>query len=415
MSLYSGAPFWLVRNGLPHEAPPLLSNAEADVLVVGGGITGALVADALATAGRDVLLVDARIPGTGSTAASTALLQYEIDRELGELIDMIGEAAAVEAYRCAVNGVDRLREISASLDAMPQHTDARRDPGFQQRNSLYLASRRRDGVRLEAEVALRERFGIPAEFWSRERVESTFGFESYGAVFSDHAATIDPMRLTAALLERARANGARIAGRTGVRELVSAQSGLIATLDRGSTVRADHVVIATGYESPVDLVRPYVQLRSTYALATEPVATGGRWNDGTVVWETRRPYGYMRTTVDGRILAGGEDVGFSTEGARDVLLHGKTARIVRRLSRLLPDVEIDVAHAWTGTFGETADGLPYIGEHPAMPNVIFALGYGGNGITFSAIAADLIVQLVSRQQPREASLFGFARRTGESR
>lgn len=411
MNLYSGAPFWLVRNGLPSEVAPLARSAEADVLVVGGGITGALVADALSTSGRDVLLVDARIPGTGSTAASTALLQYEIDLELGALIDMIGEDAAADAYRCAVQGVDRLREVSASLDAMPHAADGRRSPGFTPCNSLYLASGRGDGRRLAREVDLRQRFGIPAEFRTAAQVESAFGFPSHGAIFTDHAATVDPMRLTAALLERAISNGARVAGRTRVREIVSSAHGVQATTDRGCEVRARHVVIATGYESPVDLVRPYVQLRSTFALVTEPTTVQGRWNDGSVVWETRRPYSYMRRSDDGRIIAGGEDVRFTAEIARDVLLHGKSVRIAKRLGRLLPDVPIDVAHTWTGTFGETRDGLPYIGEHPALPHVIFALGYGGNGITFSTIAADLIVQLVRGERPRAASLFGFERST----
>ena len=168
-------------------------------------------------------------------------------------------------------------------------------------------------------------------------------------------------------------------------------------------------MIATGYESPLDIVRPYVALNSTYAIVTEPVESFGKWNDRSLVWESQRPYTYVRTTPDGRIIAGGEDVPFKAEGPRDALLPITTGRIAKRLSTLVPDVPIEVAHPWTGTFAETEDGLPYIGEHPALPHVLFALGYGGNGITFSVIAAELLNALVHGEQPPEAALFGFER------
>lgn len=404
MNLHAGAPYWLLRNGLPAEVASLSANAAADVVVIGGGITGALVADALTKAGRDVLLLDARVPGTGSTAASTALLQYDIDLELGELIERLGETRAVAAYRCAVDAIGRLADITASLDGT-----AAPDPGFEPRNSLYLASRRRDGARLQREVALRERAGLPAEFWSAERVENRYGFESHGALYSDCAAVVDPMRLAAALLARATARGARVAGRTRIAHIASFPDGVVVETEHGFAVRARHVVIATGYESPLDIVRSFVKLRSTFAVATEPVGALRDWNDGAVVWETRRPYGYMRTTPDQRILAGGGDVPFTAEAARDMLLHRKSAGIAARVARMVPEAHVEIAHSWTGTFGETADGLPYIGEHPSLPNVLFALGYGGNGITFSAIAADLIASLVAGDRPAEADLFGFSR------
>ena len=94
MDLHSGAAFWLVSNGLV-PAPPRLGGAEhCDVLIVGAGITGALLADALSADGLDVVVVDRREPGLGSTTASTALLLFEIDVELAELVERIGEEAA---------------------------------------------------------------------------------------------------------------------------------------------------------------------------------------------------------------------------------------------------------------------------------------------------------------------------------
>src|SRR6478609_2425019 len=98
MDLRSGHPYWLARNGLLQVFPPLVKNERCDVVVVGAGISGALVAWHLAEAGFDTVVLDQRDVAWGSTAASTALLQYEIDTPLAELIRIRGREHAVSAY-----------------------------------------------------------------------------------------------------------------------------------------------------------------------------------------------------------------------------------------------------------------------------------------------------------------------------
>ena len=99
MKLSSGYPFSLIRYGLPFSYPKLEKNITTDVLVLGGGISGALAAHYLVKEGINCVLIDARTIGLGSTCASTALLQYEIDVSLHQLIQMIGKSAAVRSYK----------------------------------------------------------------------------------------------------------------------------------------------------------------------------------------------------------------------------------------------------------------------------------------------------------------------------
>src|SRR5689334_8874245 len=110
--LHSGAPFWLLNSGLDEldalEPENEKRNTRADVAIIGAGITGALLADRLTQAGLNVTLYDRRAPAYGSTAASTALLLYEIDVELKALIKLIGETNAVRAYQL---GVDAIAQI----------------------------------------------------------------------------------------------------------------------------------------------------------------------------------------------------------------------------------------------------------------------------------------------------------------
>ena len=75
---------------------------------------------------------------------------------------------------------------------------------------------------------------------------------------------------------------------------------------------------------------------------------------------------------------------------RDRLVIKKTGLLATRFGEMFPAIEFEVAYRWAGTFGETKDGLAFIGQIRQMPRCYFALGFGGNGITYSVIAAEII-------------------------
>ncbi len=114
MDLKSGYPFWTVSNGLLANFPPLQRHVDCEVAIVGAGITGALIARSLADAGLEVVLLDKRDVGWGSTAASTALLQYEIDVELVALARKFGARLALMTYRACEQAIDVLAGIAAA-------------------------------------------------------------------------------------------------------------------------------------------------------------------------------------------------------------------------------------------------------------------------------------------------------------
>jgi glycine/D-amino acid oxidase-like deaminating enzyme len=400
MDLHSGAPFWLVRNGLGASHPALARDEQCDTAIIGAGVTGALVARALTALGQDVVVIDRRDAGLGSTCASTALLQYEIDVELSPLITRVGAPAAVRAYQLGIEAID---EVERLVEAMGEGC------GFARRESTYLASTRSDGKRLKSEAALRQQQGFDVEFWDRDRVRDTYGFPAHGAIRSRQGAEVDALQFTTRLLEHAMARGARLYSRTTVVDYASHPDGVTLHTSRGHRVTAGKVVFAPGYESPPGVAEDLVALTSSFALVTEPVDTFGPWVDRCLVWESARPYTYMRSTPDRRILIGGVDLPFRDATLRDVVLPMQTRKLEKRLHQLLPTVPAPVAFSWAGTFGQTADGLPYIGANPAFPHGLFALGYGGNGITFSVIAARIIRDLVSGTPSADAEIVRFNR------
>jgi glycine/D-amino acid oxidase-like deaminating enzyme len=117
----------------------------------------------------------------------------------------------------------------------------------------------------------------------------------------------------------------------------------------------------------------------------------------------------LRTTQDGRAMIGGEDTLFKSEILRDKLLPKKAQKLMTRFHELFPDIPARLDFAWAGTFGQTRDGLAYIGQTEEFPGAHFALGFGGNGITFSVIAAEIIRDTICGKVNPDAFLFRFGR------
>ncbi len=400
MDLRSGAAFWPIRNGLIGTYPAIDRDDTADVVVIGAGVTGALVAYRLATAGASVVVIDKRDVASGSTAATTGLLQYETDTSLGDLVAHLGEEPAVRAWRLGLEAIDDIERLCAEVG------DA---SGFARRPSLYLASSRRDGRRLQVEYELRRRHGFDVEWLAPADIDARYGFRAPGAISGNGNAEIDCHRFTHALLAASSRAGARIYDRTDARAVTDHDTGVTVTTDRGPLIRARRIVWAAGYEAVEETQRRVGSRHSTWALVSEPVADFGRWHDRALIWETARPYLYARTTDDGRVMLGGEDEPFSRRHDKERLRPKKTRRLLKRFARMFPDLRLEVAYEWSGVFTTTSDGLPRIGQVPEHRHAWLALGYGGNGITFSAIAARLIRDAWLGRTNPDAAIFAFDR------
>ncbi len=398
MDLRTGAAFWPIKNGLIGVYPGLERDESCDVAIVGAGITGALVAHHLSQAGCDVVVLDRHDAAAGSTAATTGLLQYETDTSLTELAASVGIVRAVQSWQLGRQAISQLEDLSVSSPC-----------DFARRPTFYLASSRWDVRSLEAECRLREAHGFEVEWLDRRALRNRCGLERPGAISSSGAAELDAYRLTHSLLAIASGRGARIYDRTNVDGIEMSDGSVKLVTNRGTTVRAQRLVVASGYEIPPQFGLDPGNLNSTWVFISEPLADLSWWPEQALIWETSRPYTYLRTTADGRVLLGGEDEGWSARHENVRLLGRKTRRLSKRFSALFPRVQLEPAYAWAGVFATTKDGLPYIGVLEQWPRAWFALGYGGNGITFSMVAADLAVDWWRGIHNPNASLFAFNR------
>jgi glycine/D-amino acid oxidase-like deaminating enzyme len=400
VQLRSGSPFWLLKDGIVDAYPLLKRDERCDVAVVGGGITGALVAHEMAAAGVDVVLLERGDVAAASTAASTSLLQYEVDVELPELIARVGETNAVRALRLGLEAIDAIEAITNEDGA---------DCGFARRASWYLAANRWRVPRLKRGYRALRDHGFDVEYLDRREVAARSTVGAAGAIVSQGDAEIDAVRFTHRLLQRAIARGARVYERTEMLRFDREGRRLLLRTTRGATVHAGSMVFATGYDSEQYTGRRVGRLHSTYAMVSEPVDNFDGWPERALIWENSRPYHYLRTTPDGRAIIGGGDIPWKNARVRNARLESKSAALEKRFHELFPCITFDPAYAWAGTFGESDDGLPYIGPCANCPGAYFALGYGGNGITFSMIAARILTDLHAGRANRDAAMFSFAR------
>ena len=400
MKLISGYPFGLIKNGLPYQYPSLEADAKADVVIMGGGISGALTAYYLINAGVDCLLVDRRSIGLGSTCASTSLLQYEIDVSLSELSGMIGEQNAVTAYKLCEAAIGKIAAIEKATGSI----------AFEEKNSLYYAAAKSDRKFLKEEYAIRKANGFEVAYLERKDIKANYGFDAPAAILSATAGQTDAYALTHAILQYCIKKGMLVYDRTQLETIKHETGRVVMKTARGNSIIAGKLVYANGYESVQYIDKKIVDLQHTYAIVSEQLTESTPlWKDDLLIWNTADPYLYMRTTKDKRIIVGGRDEKFRNPVRRDKLIEKKSAELARDFHKLFPGIPFEAEFKWTGTFGSTKDGLPFIGPYAKKPNSLFALGFGGNGITFSLIAAEIIRDIITKNEQPHRALFSFER------
>ncbi|HYM99256.1 MAG TPA: FAD-dependent oxidoreductase [Aestuariivirgaceae bacterium] len=396
-NLRTGLTYWQSRP-LPHiPVAPLISDRKTEVIVIGAGITGAMAAEELTAAGLRVTIVDRRGPLQGATAATTALLQYEIDLPLTELQKTIGHADAARAWRRSKLG---LESLAAKVQALGIRC------AYKRVSSLYLAGPLLDATGLAHECQARNAIGLHTAYLTRKALQERYGITRSAALLSFDTLSVDPLKLAAGFLRRALANGAQLFAPVTVEDVECGPEKVAVRTGDGPVLTARYVVYAMGYEMP-KAVRPKRHtVHSTYAMATKPQPQN-LWPDQCHIWEAAAPYLYARTTPDGRVLCGGEDEEFQDEAKRDALLAHKTACLEKKLHRLFPQLDCHAAFAWCGSFGASPTGLPTIGAIPDRPGCFAIMAFGGNGITYSRIAAEVIASQITGRNDLDADLFAF--------
>jgi glycine/D-amino acid oxidase-like deaminating enzyme len=402
--LHRGHPFWLVHERPRQAYPALATDLDVDVAVVGGGMTGATVAAVFSLAGLRVAVLESGLIGSGSTAASTALLLREPDMGLRELGRRYGATKARRIWQlsaaAARDFIAFIRRLRIRCDAIAA-------------DSIYYTLDQRKILALRAELERRHRASLAGDWLDADEVARLTGIHADGAIRSRRNAQFNPYLACRGLMHAAARAGARVYERSRVSR-IERRHGFVRVMSRRGSVRAEQAVIATGYAAPP--FQPPVgrfRLHRTFVVATEPISRRAREAIGlhdVMLWDTERPYHYARWTPDHRLMLGGADRPVPEGDLRAAAFRRGIRELQEYFSRVFPALPgIRIEHAWDGLFATTPDGLPYIGRHSRFPGRLFALGYGGNGMTFGFLAAQMLLEQVRGADSPDHALFGFRR------
>lgn len=400
MRLRTFESFWLLKNGLLYTYPSLKENIKTEILVVGGGISGALISDALLDEGFEVTLVDGRDIGQGSTSATTSMLQYEIDVKLVDLINLIGEEAAVKCYTAGIDAVQELEQLIKNKKI---------DCGFQKKKSLYIAHNKRAVKTLKKEFELRNKYHLGVEWLNEKDTFNKYGIVCHGAIQSSTAASIDAYKFTHELIKKNIKRGLKVYDQTELKiPQTKNHSTFIYTRDNYK-IETEKIIFCSGFESLDMFKEKIAKLIYTYATVSEPLENINDNLDKVLIWDTNDPYLYMRTTDDKRFLIGGEDAKFSNSIKQQKIKEKKGKILISKLKKVIPEIDFTEDFSWGGTFASTKDGLPYIGYSPEYNNCLFCLGFGGNGITFSVQGRKIITDLLQNKNNELSQYYRFGR------
>ena len=401
------APYWLDR--FPERRRPsfprLRGNVETQVVIVGGGLTGALCAWAFASARIPVVVLEADRLGGGATAGGLGLIREDFDGLFGEAAKLHGLRAARRLWQGMRKGslelASALRRLGSRTDLVPQPLldVAPRDRALAETLARDYQARRAAGLehRWLAPLALRRELRV----------------ENAGAIKTS-AFAVDPYKTVVAIANAAVAKGAGFFERSeAVR--VRALSRSVEVVTASGTVSAATVVIAGGGATLRELrpLRRHLHPRHGYGVVTAPLAAtvkrelGARTSIVRVGGEAPQ---FVRWLRDDRVLVEGADREPTPARAREQTVVQRSGQLMYELSLSFPAISGTPAEAgWWLPFDDTIDGLPCIGTHRNFPHHLFALGLGRHGLTASWVAARLFLRHVSGTPAKGDELFSFSR------
>jgi gamma-glutamylputrescine oxidase len=388
----------------PRPAPPLAGDTVADIAIIGGGYTGLLTALAVRERfpGRRVILLEAHACGSGASGRNAGMAVP------GFSIDLDGLEARL--------GTEAARRVVAWLAEAPRllETLARRigvGDSLEATGSLSLARTPRQAREQRGLVEVYARLGVEAEVLDAAALRAEIGAPGYLSGFHVPRGPIliDPWRFVRALREAAIEAGVVVHERTPVLSIASGATLRLATAH--GVVSAPALVLATNAWTPhLGFLRNRVAPLHVACVATAPLRPAEReaigWRRRQALWEEGRVYHFLRLTPDHRVLIGGGGGAYHPgdslehDGASDFL---RLDAALRRIFPALADVE--VTHRWTGPVAFARDFLPSIGVLGPERNIYYAAGYAGSGVALSHLAARVLCDLYSGDEPAAGARF----------
>jgi glycine/D-amino acid oxidase-like deaminating enzyme len=382
--------------------PRLRGEHDAELVIIGAGLTGCATAVACAMAGMKPLVIEADRVGMAAGRGSGLLLP-DPGPSFRDITKRHGMRAAKLVFgtwrRGALDAAAQLRRLSISCNLEP-------------RESLIVGPQD-DNKGLLREYDAREAAGVAGSWLTRRQITALTPLDMPAAMRARDGFLLDPYRACLGLAHAAAKRGATFFEQSRAKKVRVARRNVEIMVD-GALVKAGTVIIATGSATPeFRPLRRHFKMREVYHALTEPMPAAIRKQVGNRGVTVKDPSGAGRRIVwtpDGRLLVLGGDQDETPARRRSEVLVQRTGQLMYEALTMYPAIAgLQPAWGWDAPYGETADGLPYIGPHRNYPRHLFALGGAGDSLTSAFLAARILVRALQGAPEKSDQVFGWTR------
>lgn len=381
--------------------PRFRGELTADVVIIGGGLTGCATAYQCAVAGLKPVLIEADRIGQGSAGRGAGLLLPEPGPSFRHVTERHGLRTARRIFeswrRASLDAAALIRRLSIScgLDACDHFTVASRD----------------DGKALRREYEARHAAGLDAQWVTPAVVRKATALEASGAVRLSACFTLDPHRACLGLAAAAKSRGATFFERSRATQ-VRAGAKHVEIVVAGGLLQARTVIVCTGSATAeFKPLRRHFKPREQYFVVTEPVPAAIRKQLAgreVTIGDTASPRHHVRWTRENRLLVTGGAQHETPARKREAVLVQRTGQLMYELLMMNPAISgLQPEYGWDGPYGGTVDGIMYIGPHRNYPHHLF--GLGGDSLSGAFLAARVLARAASGRPDKHDEIFGWTR------
>ena len=407
MKVSQGNTYWNENVQILANYPYVSEDKECDVLIVGGGIGGALTAYYQAKEGSRVIVVDKNIIGFGDTLVNNGIMEIMIDFANNKQSKILNQKSI---DKCNNLCKDALQEIQNIIQAMLKDEDCLKhiaDLGLSITDTIYYSDRVTSKIYMYKQFEKLAKNRTDVEYIEEDQLLNL----KTAIVIPDSSGVINPYIFTELIyLMLSKMKNVEIYENSRIDEILSKDEGVECITNNRFKIYSRNVILAEGIQGCMNLKNTDVTVNRTFTIVTEPIKTLNKQDIQIVANDINMGGHTIRFTDDKRIILSGED---TKENERMLnsnyfkqLAQGKYKKLYLALHRLL-DIPEDtkLTNCFSGTYLDTKDSLPIIDELDNFPNVYCNLGVGKNGIIFSTIGAKMLKNISKQYHEKDMYLF----------
>lgn len=409
MEIRQGNFYWNRKNNIKYSYGYLKEDKICDVLIIGGGIGGAITAYFQAKQGYKVILVEKNLIGYGSTLENPGILSYLESMFLNRKKSKnIGPNQMKRCDELSKQAIENMKKIAKEINEF--NKDSEEKVILNRQDELYFSDKITNKMQVYKEYTNLSQ-NMEVEYIEENGVINM----KTGILSKNTAVTFDPYLFTQELIHMlSKMPNVEIYENTDIVDITNNEEYVQSLCKNRQKIYSKKVIICTGYGALKYLKETPVTLMKSFSVVTEPIKNVNLEVIDFVAKDITNPSNYIRFTKNKEIIIGGHTLKVTekvlTERNMDKIIDGRYKKIFNSLVRIFPNEDkLRVKSCYYGMYLETKDGLPIIDELEELPNVYVNIGSGLNGIVHSTIGANMLRDICKEYHTKDMIMYKINR------